>query len=225
MKYVHRDPKNGKVMEILKEDKARGTLQIKFEDGKVTTITTGTFKRWYKKLEDNVATEIETPVNEPDKTVVDGVTDEASIQEVMQQKKELGIECPPITEVEVVSQEEEQPKKVRKPKTEKQTKAPKQDIEASAAMLINFVEERGFTTHRVPNAPKCITVGFQGKNSYDIYLGGTKFSFDMPASKVPEGYVADRVRNCPRSHAFDMRYDNLDKLAEMLKSIKAKEEK
>lgn len=55
MKYQHRQ--NGKVMEILKQDDKKGTMLIQFEDGKSTSITSGTFKRWYKKVEEEVSSE------------------------------------------------------------------------------------------------------------------------------------------------------------------------
>lgn len=233
MKYYN--TRNKKVMEILKQDEKKGTMLIKFEDGTSTSITTGTFKRWYRQVEDNVATEIETPVNEPVRAVVDGDTDEEYIQEVMQQKKDLGIECPPIKEVEVVETNlvpmpgieklADLKKEYSKPKKEKKSKKSTQDIESVAAKLIKVVEKQGFTTHRVPNAPRNMTIGFNGKNSYGIYIGGTKFVLGMAGTKVPDGYTADRVRNCPQSHTFDMDYDNLDKLVTMLQAIKAKEEK
>ena len=50
MKYQHRE--NGKIMEILKQDDKKGTMLIQFEDGKSTSITSGTFKRWYKKVKE-----------------------------------------------------------------------------------------------------------------------------------------------------------------------------
>ncbi len=51
--YINR--KNGKAMEVISEDTKCGTVNIRFmEDGKVTKITAGTFKRWYKKVEEEV---------------------------------------------------------------------------------------------------------------------------------------------------------------------------
>lgn len=256
MKYVNKQ--NGKVMEILKQDEKKGTMLIQFEDGKSTSITTGTFKRWYKKVEDNVATEIETPVNEPDKTVVDGVTDEEYIQEVMNQKKELGIECPPITEVEVVEAGDgtplaevgkeiaeqakakaelatkalevvkkmpakkvvEEVRKVIKKEKAKKEKAPKQDVEATAQELTTLIEKCGFTTHRTSGAPRNMYIGLNGKNSYGLYIGGSKCVLGMPGNRVPEGFTASRVRNCPHSHTFDFAYSELNKLENILKAIK-----
>lgn len=104
MKYVNKQ--NGKVMEILKRDEQKGTVLIRFEDGKSSSITTGTLKRWYKPIDDEAANPIvkETPENEQaDAAVGNGDSEATYIAEVMDQKKELGIECPEIKGVEIVN--------------------------------------------------------------------------------------------------------------------------
>lgn len=235
MKYQNKQ--NGKVMEILKQDEKKGTMLIQFEDGKSTSITTGTFKRWYKKVEDNVATEIETPVNEPDKAVVDGVTDEEYVAEIMAQKKELGIECPEIKSVELVpmpgaerlaelkkeyskNDVKEAKQKVSKAKAKKE-KIPKQDVTESIQAVVAVVEKAGFQTKTYAGDIRTITVkNGAGKTVGDVHIGGSKCALSMRASLVPDGYVADRVRKCPNSHAFDIAYSDLNKLAELLNNIK-----
>lgn len=217
MKYQNKQ--NGKVMEILKQDEKKGTMLIQFEDGKSTSITTGTFKRWYKKVEDNVATEIETPVNEPDKAIVDGVTDEEYVAEIMAQKKELGIECPEIKSVEIVKGAREKASKA-KAKAKKE-KAPKQDVTESIQAVVAVVEKAGFQTKTYAGDIRTITVkNSAGKTVGDVHIGGSKCALSMRASLVPDGYVADRVRKCPNSHAFDIAYSDLNKLAELLNNIK-----
>jgi len=88
MKTKYQNKQNGKVMEIIKEDEKAATFTIRFvEDGSTKVISLGTLKRWYKAL-DAVAPE--------------QIPDEVYVAEVMEQKQELGIECPPITEFEIV---------------------------------------------------------------------------------------------------------------------------
>lgn len=50
MKYMNK--KNNKVAELIKEDKVRSTVMLQYADGSNTTLTTGTFKRWWKAIAD-----------------------------------------------------------------------------------------------------------------------------------------------------------------------------
>jgi hypothetical protein len=43
----------------------------------------------------------------------------------------------------------------------------------------------------------------------------------MAKSHIPEGMTPDRTRNCPLAAAFDVNYENLDKIKTLIK----KEEK
>lgn len=254
MKYQHRN--NGKVMEILKQDDKKGTMLIQYEDGTSTSITTGTFKRWFKKLEDNVTAKDEKPVKKAGKAVKqedmnpDNIPDDEYVAQVMEQKKELGIECPPIDHVDIVTTDDEETakqkaeiftkalevvkkmsgrqvskevEKVIKNEKAKKTKAPKQDVETLIQELTGKVEKCGFAVHRTPNVPR-LYIGSNGKNSCGIYVGVSKCVLLVPGNKVPAGFTADRVRNCPLSHAFDFTYSELNKLETILKAIK-KEEK
>lgn len=212
MKYQHRQ--NGKVMEILKQDTQKGTMLIQYEDGKSTSITTGTFKRWFKKVEEAVQ-EVEPEAGD--------------VQEVMKQKKELGIECPAITEVEVVEdttvpeiEEKAEPVKKEKKSREKKAKKvkePKQDITEATAKVVKTMETEGFYIKNY-NGRKAVIKNSADKSVGSLYLGGSKFTVSLPEKFVPEGYEPSRVRNCPNSHAFDIAYSDLNKLAELLKNIK-----
>ena len=223
MKYQHRQ--NGKVMEILKQDDKKGTMLIQYEGGTSTSITTGTFKRWFKKLEDNVTAKDEKPVKKDGKAVKqenmnpDNIPDDKYVTQVMEQKQELNIECPPIDRVDIVTTDNEETAK-QKPK---KTKASKQDVETLIQELAEKVEKCGFTVHRTPNVPR-FYIGSNGKNFCEIYVGVSKCVLLVPGNKVPAGFTADRVRNCPLSHAFDFTYSELNKLETILKAIK-KEEK
>lgn len=89
-RYVN--SRNGRVAVLAKQDSRTGNLTLMYEevreDGKKgLDVTKPTFNRWWKLLEDEQVMEDETAI-------------------VMQQKKDLGIECPTIDSYEVVEQNE-----------------------------------------------------------------------------------------------------------------------
>lgn len=91
--YEHRDSKR---QAIITEDNSQTkfrTMKLLFlDDMKEKEFSTSTIKRWWKKTE-NIFEYSEKK-------------DDDYVQEVMQQKKDLGIEVPPITEVEILNEEE-----------------------------------------------------------------------------------------------------------------------
>lgn len=112
MKYQNK--RNGKiaidVTQTVEQKEKYKTVTLTFEDGAVQDITTATFKRWYKKIEDDVE------VEQTDDTKTE--TDDAYVDEVMKQKEELGIDVPELNpdDVEVVDAEpEKKQKKKREP--------------------------------------------------------------------------------------------------------------
>lgn len=106
MIYIHKN--NGTV--AVKAEKISGAYLVTLEDGSIKEINEGTFKRWWKKVESPEVVEVTD--NNPDPTkclsedealeqaVVD--PDDKYVEEIMEQKKNLGIECPEIKEVELV---------------------------------------------------------------------------------------------------------------------------
>ena len=233
-KYMNK--KNNKVMEIIKEDEKRGTMIIQFEDGTNSSITTGTFKRWYKKVEEVYDADVEECAAEEIATLEK--TEAEYVAEIMEQKKELGIECPPIDHIEIVSDHTcgdgtplaEVGKEIAKQAKEKAQKAKKerkvkQDVSQSTQTVSEILAKTGFRTKTYTGDVRTITVkNTNDKTIGDIHIGGTKCALSIPAKFVPEGYTADRVRNCPNSHAFDIAYSDLNKLENILNAIK-KEEK
>jgi len=231
MKYQHKQ--NGKVMEIIKEDKKASTYTIRFDDGKTSIISPITLKRWYVPMEEQYDADAEECVAEEVATLQK--TEADYVAEVMEQKKELGIECPPITEVEIVSEdvagdgtplaevgkEIVEQAKARAQEAKKEKKS--QDVDKLASQLIEIVESFGFSAHH-KSGSRTMAISSGGKNSYGMYIGGTKCVIGMAGSKVPKGFTADRVRNCPQSHSFDIAYSELNKLTDILIAIK-KEEK
>jgi len=221
MKYQHRQ--NGKVMEILKQDDKKGTMLIQFEDGKSSSITTGTFKRWYKKIEetsdevaplidlDNLVTDEEAEVNGMitgdealEQAVVD--PDEAYVAEVMRQKAELGIECSPITEVEIIEQAKQKAKDVKKPKVKKD-KTPKKQANPEVPAILDYITKKLgkqveiFTPEK---APKVRALKFEGHMFARLNLSTSCIYLCCRSKAIKE--VPDKTVN----HMFDAMFEIKD---------------
>ena len=85
MKERYLNSRNGRIAVIARRDEEARALDLMYEDGNGgTRVSMPTFKKNWKRVDD-------APVE-----------DETAI--VMQQKKDLGIECPPIDSYEVVEQ-------------------------------------------------------------------------------------------------------------------------
>lgn len=109
MKYQHK--KNGKVVTLLEVREKFKTVMVQPEsmddnNGLPYDITTSTFKRWWKKIED--AVEVEQPED------VKTETEDEYVKEVMKQKEDLGIEVPEINPADVEIVEEPVKKRGRK---------------------------------------------------------------------------------------------------------------
>ena len=76
---------NGEVVTVVEVDETRKTCMIEFEDGRTRSLTFSTLKdkRRWTKLSD----------------------DDQYVAEIMKQKEDLGIECPSIESVEIVSED------------------------------------------------------------------------------------------------------------------------
>lgn len=116
MKYQHK--KNGKIVTLLEVREKFKTVMVQPEsmddnDGLPYDITTSTFKRWWKKIEDAVEVE-QTDTTEE-------VTDDDYVDEVMKQKEELGIDVPKLNpdDVEVVEETDVNKYKKEKRKVDK----------------------------------------------------------------------------------------------------------
>lgn len=106
MIYIHKN--NGTV--AVKAEKISGAYLVTLEDGSTKEINEGTFKRWWKKMESPEVVEVTD--NNPDPTkclsedealeqaVVD--PDDKYVEEIMEQKQQLGIEVPEIKSFEIV---------------------------------------------------------------------------------------------------------------------------
>lgn len=120
MKYQNR--KNGKIAVFVRDngDKYK-TVTLRYEDGKEMDYQYSTLRKSFKKLPDDVETELVEEVK----------TDADYVAEVMKQKEELGIDVPELNpdDIEVVE-----------PKTEKKARK-KKEITVAVNNLLNYVEE------------------------------------------------------------------------------------
>lgn len=226
MRYENK--KNGKVMTILKQDDKKGTMLIQFEDGTSTSITTGTFKRWYKKVE------------EPE---VGDVT------EVMRQKQELGIECPPIDHVEIVDAGDGTPlnevgKEIAEQAEQKATsskkKAPKVPVDKEKAKslvldrrnkLVNALDNLDGISYLIyDKLPNLIVIKQDKKSVFELRL--TKFgaTFNVRDNLLDiltdAGFEYNKVSNYYIPYAIKVPMEKLNRTFDtLLKEITHKEEK
>lgn len=236
MKYVNK--RNGKVASQAQFNEKTKTWIMDYEDGTNTTVSSSTLKRWWKPVEEEV---VEDPAD-------------VEVQEVMRQKKELGIECPEIdpakVEIKVIDPDvagdgtplkevgkqifEQAEKKAEKAKAERQAnerkksaKAEKISVPELIAKVRPFVESNGFRFKLYENAPRLLPLYKDidnGKAMCTLYIAQKKCVLNLKENDVPEGFTPDKVRNCPLAAAFDFDYDKLNGLDKILKAIK-KEEK
>jgi len=89
MKYQNKE--NGIIATVVEENAKYKTITLQFEDGNVRPYSISTIKRHWKLVQEEPTEEVKTE-------------DDKYVEEVMQQKKDLGIECPPITEVQIVEE-------------------------------------------------------------------------------------------------------------------------
>lgn len=238
MKYQNKQ--NGKVMEIIKTDKASGSMIIRFEDGSTRTITPGTLKRWYKELPEAPETvenliDLDNPVTEEeaeqlgmiggDEALEQAVVDpeDAYVAEVMEQKKELGIDCPPITEIEIVEENagdgtpltevgkeiaEQAKEKAEQAKKEKKERKPRQTKPANPEVdtIIDFIEtevmKAGGETFAPEKAPKVRAFKIDGHMFARINISKTSVSLCVRSKAIKVKEAPDKTQN----HIFDAIY-------------------
>lgn len=173
-------------------------------------------------------------------TDLDSIPDNEYVSQVMEQKKELGIECPPIDHIEIVDstcadgtpyaeigkeiaqQAKEKAKKaaVTHEKGSKSHSSKKNDVTTSETLetrvkqLQDVLTALGYEV-KVGTDKKLIAKA-TGKRTMNFYVGLRKAVLGFAKDNVPEGMVADRVRNCAISHSFDIQYDNLETLKKFM---------
>lgn len=191
-----RHTQNGKVVVEAELNEKTKTYLLTFDDGKTSSCTASTFKRWYKKIED------------------------CKTEETVEEKK-VDADTSPDKAEEKVAEQTKQKAESSKPKKVKESSG----IPATEArsLIEKAVKEAGFECVVNDKNEKVVSVLINGKKNITVYIGGKKCVLGIPKAKVPEGYIADRVRNCPISHSFDIAYNAMDRLVDILSKVEVKE--
>ena len=185
MKIMYKNTQNGKIVTSAELNEKTKTYLITFEDGKTTSVSASTFKRWYKKIDDGKEVEKAgdgTPLAEVGKEIAKQAKQKA--EKVQKEKKE------------------------KKPKKEK---APKVAIETRQAELEKIVKSMGCTIKSYTNSPRKMNVVKEGKVLGRVYAGDSKAVLCVSVKVLPEGVKPTRTRNCPLGAAIDVPYDELEK--------------
>ena len=121
MKYMNK--RNGKVVELVNMDEKYKTVELQ-EAGqeKTFTCTTSTFKRWYKKIEEQ--------------EVVEPMTDEQVEAQLLEQAQAV-VDAEPLTSVPVCVIQEDVPE-VKPEKKQKKARAKKQPVDFTE--LLQYVD-------------------------------------------------------------------------------------
>lgn len=205
---MYKHTQNGKVVVSAELNEKTKTYLLTFDDGKTTSCTSSTFKRWYKKIEDQ-----ETGTEEANAT-------DNNIEQTP--NDETANDGTPLAEAKKeIAEQTKQKAKTVKPKKSKDSSGI--SVIEARAMIEKSVKEAGFECVVTDKNEKVVSVLVNGKKNITVYIGGKKCVLGIPKAKVPEGYEADRVRNCPISHSFDIQYNAMDRLVEILSKVEVKE--
>lgn len=106
MKYQHK--KNGKIVTIIERNEKYKTVMIEFEDGSTQSVTEPTFKRWWKKIDDEDISSDGTPYSQVMKEIIHDEKQE--VKAIMDAKKAAGVEIAELDpeKVEIVSESKEE---------------------------------------------------------------------------------------------------------------------
>lgn len=173
MKYQNK--RNGKVASLISEDSKFKTVLLEYEDGSTVSVSQSTLKRWWKQL----SAEATNPEDIPN---------DQYVAEVMEQKKELGIECPPITEVEIVSEEKagdgtlltEVDKEIAKQAKEKAKAAKVKKASKEHKSAVDVTPIRDYVLDKVKELGGTVFVPANGMNLWSFKVdnkGFARFAF------------------------------------------------
>lgn len=231
MKYQHKE--NGKVIEILDFNEKTKVYLIRFvESGKETNITSSTLKRWYIQIQESEVEESEKPAEkksrkEKSKVKAETVSEPPQVEEKPAESEEQAGDGTPLSQVgkEIAEQAKEKAKKVKSEKKkvnpEKKVKTEIPDINDSIQTILKAIENAGMIAKIYDNDIRTITVKNGSGNCLgEIHVGKQKFVMAFRTKFVPEGFQADRIRNCMNSHAFDIPYTEMDKFSNMMNAVK-----
>lgn len=196
MNKKYENKRNGNIATLIAENEKCKTATLEYEDGKTTVVTTSTLKRWWKEVENELVPMPDTEDldcgnvkkekvgdDTPYKQVMQEIIQDEDqyVKEVMKQKKELGIEVPPIdpTKVEIVSITGSLSKKQKEAK--KSSTYKKKEIPDYIKEAMDYVF--GLVTEKEDE----IFVPANGMNMRSFKVGGhmyTKFDFNCTAITI-----------------------------------------
>jgi len=195
MRLVHKE--SGQIAVDAIFDEKFKTYTLVFEDGTQKPFSASTIKRWWKEVKDEEGTAKESEIKKQDEDVAGDGT--------------------PLSEVgkEIAEQAKQKAKAIKKTAKKVEGKS----IEEAQQLVIEQIKKAGFDYVITEKSPKNIWILINGKKLSGVYIGGKKCAFGLPKDMVPNGYKADRIRNATISHSFDIFYDKMDVLSEMLSKI------
>ena len=212
MNKKYENKRNGNIATLIAENEKCKTATLEYEDGKTTVVTTSTLKRWWKEVENKSVPipDTEDPDcgkkhwgNEEKEKAGDGtpykrvikriiLDEDQYVKEVMEQKKELGIEVPPIdpTKVEIVSTTHSWSKEQR---------------EAIYKDLLDIIVScEGISYKLYDRMPNFILVKKGKKSIFELRVGRQDITVHCRPTDVPEGVETKHVNNYYMSEKFKL---------------------
>ena len=223
---LYENKQNFKRAFVISHDDKRKTSQLEDADnGRTFDLSDSTLKRWWKVVDEEVIENVEEP-----KLVPMPGTEALNWGEEHWAADDVAGDGTPLAEVgkEIAVQAAEKAKQVAKPKAPKKSakeKAPKVSVEELISKVEPILKDAGY---EIKHASGKLTRFMNIKGVGDLYIGSKKCSLSIRPNQVPEGYTPDRVRQCAFGAAFDISYDELDKLTTIISKmpkITKKEEK
>lgn len=208
-----RHKRNGRVAEVLSQDDK--LVRVRFiQEGVEQNMTVSTFKRWYKKIDDEDVAGDETPLAEVGK----------EIAEQAKQKSEQAAEVKTDKVQDAVKKvlKTADPEKAREAKKKAKEKKPREKFDVGAKVqeikelikdtdydVTGYYEKKGIVLKH--NSIRGLSIR--------IYIGVEKMIFELTDKQVLNGVKPDRIRNLRYSKAYDIDYSKQEKLVEYLNKV------
>lgn len=204
MKY--QNVKNGQIGTVVEENTKFKTVTLKMEDGSTRSYSSSTIKRWWKEVSEEPkmvpmpgtegdwgekhrgnAEEEKAGDGTPYKQVMQEIIadEKKHVEEVMRQKKELGIEVTPITEVTVV---EENGKKVNKTLKLDDRKFIMDDITET-------LDKNGVEYVTYPKMPNMMVIRCGKKSVFELRVKKSGVTFNCREQDMPKKVEFHKVNN------------------------------
>lgn len=209
------------------------TYIMVYEDGSNTTVSESTLKRWWKKLDSPETVEplidLDNPVTEEEAQAAGMLSGDEAVEAAVVDPDDVAGDGTPLAEVgkEIFEQAKKKAEKAKAERAKKEkavkTKKEKETIQELIAKVEKAIADSGFTFKRYDASPRLLPL-FLGntdtKAVCTLYVAQEKCVLCLKEKDIPEGYVADRMRNCPLAAAFDFDYTEPEKLQTMLTRVK-----